>query len=186
MSAIQAAVEKAIVAKPNSTLSEIAGAVAQPPLIVAAIVETLENQGEIDVQRGLGVELQISGAHTVFRRRVQEAGQYLLPPQKLAGFCKLRTLVLYVFATGPPILTRSVEEDRRFKGKSNPKTKPEQVFGPARVLIVERLFKLSRTWRETLQVPSVLRRAEPASSHHPALRRLSPRRSKLYLHLAVD
>src|SRR5436305_3339647 len=72
--AIQAAVEKAIVAKPNSTLSEIAGAVAQPPLIVAAIVETLENWGEIDVQR-LGVELQISGVHAALRRRVQEAGQ---------------------------------------------------------------------------------------------------------------
>jgi hypothetical protein len=71
--AIQAAVEKAIVAKPNSTLSEIAGAVAQPPLIVAAIVETLENQGEIDVQRGLGVELQVSGVHAALRRRVQEA-----------------------------------------------------------------------------------------------------------------
>jgi len=71
--AIQAAVEKAIVARPNSTLSEIAGAVAQPPLIVAAIVETLENQGEIDVQRGLGVELQVSGVHAALRRRVQEA-----------------------------------------------------------------------------------------------------------------
>ena len=71
--AIQAAVEKAIVAKPNSTLSEIAGAVAQPPLIVAAIVETLENQGEIDVQRGSGVELQVSGVHAALRRRVQEA-----------------------------------------------------------------------------------------------------------------
>jgi hypothetical protein len=73
--AIQAAVEKAIVAKPNSTLSEIAGAVAQPPLIVAAIVETLEDWGEIDVQRGLGVELQVSGVHAALRRRVQEAGQ---------------------------------------------------------------------------------------------------------------
>jgi hypothetical protein len=73
--AIQAAVEKAIVAKPNSTLSEIAGAVAQPALVVAAIVETLENQGEINVQRGLGVELQISGVHVALRRRVQEAGQ---------------------------------------------------------------------------------------------------------------
>jgi hypothetical protein len=68
-------VEKAIVAKPNSTLSEIAGAVAQPALVVAAIVETLENQGEINVQRGLGVELQISGVHVALRRRVQEAGQ---------------------------------------------------------------------------------------------------------------
>jgi hypothetical protein len=73
--AIQAAVEKAIVAKPNSTLSEIAGAVAQPPLIVAAIVETLENWGEIDVQRGLDVELQVSGVHATLRRRVQEAGE---------------------------------------------------------------------------------------------------------------
>jgi hypothetical protein len=72
--AIQAEVEKAIVAKPNSTLSEIAGAVAQPPLIVAAIVETLENWGEIDVQRGLGVELQVSSVHAALRRRVQEAG----------------------------------------------------------------------------------------------------------------
>jgi hypothetical protein len=71
--AIQTAVEKAIVAKPNSTLSEIAGAVAQPPLIVAAIVETLENWGEIDVQRGSGVELQVSGVHAALRRRVQEA-----------------------------------------------------------------------------------------------------------------
>jgi hypothetical protein len=71
--AIQAAVEKAIVAKPNSTLSEIAGAVAQSPLIVAAIVETLEDWGEIDVQRGLGVELQVSGVHVALRRRVQEA-----------------------------------------------------------------------------------------------------------------
>ena len=71
--AIQTAVEKAIVAKPNSTVSEIAGAVAQPPVIVAAIVETLEKQGEIDVQRGLGVELQISGVHAALRRRVQEA-----------------------------------------------------------------------------------------------------------------
>jgi hypothetical protein len=73
--AIQAAVEKAIVAKPNSTLSEIAGAVAQPLLIVAAIVETLENWGEIDVQRGLGVELQISGVHAALRQRVEDAGQ---------------------------------------------------------------------------------------------------------------
>jgi hypothetical protein len=59
--------------KPNSTLSEIARAVAQSPLIFAAIVETLENQGEIDVQRGLGVELQISGVHAALLRRVQEA-----------------------------------------------------------------------------------------------------------------
>jgi hypothetical protein len=73
--AIQTAVEKAIVAKPNSTLSDIARAVAQPPLIVAAIVETLENQGEIDVQRGLGVELQVSGVHAGLHQRVQEAGQ---------------------------------------------------------------------------------------------------------------
>ena len=73
--AIQAAVEKAIVAKPNSTLSEIAGAIAQSPLIVAAIVETLESWGEIDVQRGLGVELQVSGVHAALRRRVQEAGE---------------------------------------------------------------------------------------------------------------
>jgi len=73
-SVIQAAVEKAIVAKPNSTLSDIAGTVAQSPLIVAAIIETLENQGEINVQRGLGVEPQISGVHTALRLRVQEAG----------------------------------------------------------------------------------------------------------------
>jgi hypothetical protein len=73
--AIQAAVEKAIVAKPNSTLSEIAGAVAQPPVIVAAIIETLANQGEVDVQRRLGVEFQISGVHAALRRRVEEAGQ---------------------------------------------------------------------------------------------------------------
>ena len=73
--AIQAAVEKAIVANPNSTLSEIAGAVAQPPLIVAAIVETLETHGEIDVQRGLGVEFRINGVHATLRQRVQEAGQ---------------------------------------------------------------------------------------------------------------
>jgi hypothetical protein len=73
--AIQAAVEKAIVAKPNSTLSDIAGAIAQPPLIVAAIIETLENWGEIDVQRGLGDELQVSSVHAALRRRVQEAGQ---------------------------------------------------------------------------------------------------------------
>jgi hypothetical protein len=73
--AIQAAVEKAIVAKPDSTLSEVAGAVAQPPLIVAAIIETLESQGEIDVQRGSGVELQISGVRAALRQRVQEAGQ---------------------------------------------------------------------------------------------------------------
>jgi hypothetical protein len=72
---IQAAVEKAIVAKPNSTLSDIAGTVAQSPLIVAAIIETLENEGEIDVQRGLGVEPQIRGVHAALRRRVQEAGQ---------------------------------------------------------------------------------------------------------------
>jgi len=72
---IQAAVEKAIVAKPNSTLSDIAGTVAQSPLIVAAIIETLENQGEINVQRGSGVEPQISGVHAALRRRVQEAGQ---------------------------------------------------------------------------------------------------------------
>jgi hypothetical protein len=73
--AIQTAVEKAIVANPNSTLSDIAGAIAQPPLIVAAIIETLENWGEIDVKRGLGVELQISGVHATLRRRVQEAGE---------------------------------------------------------------------------------------------------------------
>jgi hypothetical protein len=73
--AIQAAVEKAIVAKPNSTLSDIAGTVAQSPLIVAAIIETLEKQGEIDVQRGLGAELQVSGVHETLRRRVEEAGQ---------------------------------------------------------------------------------------------------------------
>src|SRR5438552_2886995 len=73
--AIQAAVEKAIVANPNSTLSEIAGAIAQPPLIVAAIVETLETHGEIDVQRGLGVEFRINGVHATLRQRVQEAGQ---------------------------------------------------------------------------------------------------------------
>ena len=72
---IQAAVEKAIVTKPNSTLSDIAGIVAQSPLIVAAIIETLENQGEINVQRGLGVEPQISGIHAALRQRVQEAGQ---------------------------------------------------------------------------------------------------------------
>ena len=73
--AIPAAVETAIVAKPNSTLSEIAGAAAQPPLIVAAIVETLESWGEIDVQRGLGAELQVNGVRATLRRRVQEAGQ---------------------------------------------------------------------------------------------------------------
>src|SRR2546423_6227922 len=71
--AIQAAVEKAIVARPKSTLSEIAESVSQLPLIVAAIVESLGNQGEIDVQRGLGVELQVSGVHAALRRRVQEA-----------------------------------------------------------------------------------------------------------------
>ena len=74
-SSIQAAVERAIIAKPDSTLSEIAGAVAQPPLIVAAIVETLEKQGEIEVQRGLGVELQISRVHAPLRQRVQATGQ---------------------------------------------------------------------------------------------------------------
>jgi hypothetical protein len=73
--AIQAAVEKAIVEKPNATLSEIAGTVEQSPLIVAAIIETLEKQGEIDVQRGLGVELQVNGVHAALRRRIQEAGQ---------------------------------------------------------------------------------------------------------------
>jgi hypothetical protein len=73
--AIQAAVERAIVTKPNSTLSDIAGAVAQSPLIVAAIVETLEKQGEIDVQRGVGFEFQISGVHAALRQRVQGAGQ---------------------------------------------------------------------------------------------------------------
>jgi len=72
---IQAAVEKAIVAKPNSTLSDIAGTIAQSPLIVAAIIETLENQGEINVQRGLNGEAQISGVHAALRQRVQEAGQ---------------------------------------------------------------------------------------------------------------
>ena len=71
--AIQAAVEKAIVEKPNSTLSDIAGTIAQSPLIVAAIIETLENQGEIDVRRGLGVELQVSSVHEALRRRVQNA-----------------------------------------------------------------------------------------------------------------
>ena len=74
-SAIQAAVEKAIVAKPNSTLSDIAGTVAQSPLIVAAIIDTLENQGEINVQRGLNGEPQINGVHAALRQRVQEAGQ---------------------------------------------------------------------------------------------------------------
>jgi hypothetical protein len=73
--AIQAAVEKAIVTKPNSTLSDIAGAVAQSPLIVAAIVETLEKLGEIDVQRGVGLEFQISSVHAALRQRVQEARQ---------------------------------------------------------------------------------------------------------------
>src|SRR5947208_199550 len=73
--AIQAAVEKAIVAKPNSTLWEIAGAVAQSPLIVASIVETLENQGEIEVKRVFWAEIQVSGVHAALRRRVQEAGQ---------------------------------------------------------------------------------------------------------------
>jgi len=72
---IQAAVEKAIVAKPNSTVSDIAGTVAQSPLIVAAIIETLENQGEINVQRGLNGEPQISGVHAALRQRVQEAAQ---------------------------------------------------------------------------------------------------------------
>ena len=72
-STIQAAVEKAIVAKPNSTLSDIAGTVAQSPLIVAAIIETLENQGEINVQRGSNGERQISGIHAALRQRVQEA-----------------------------------------------------------------------------------------------------------------
>ena len=73
--AIQAAVEKAIVEKPNATLSEIAGTVEQSPLIVAAIIETLENWGEIDVQRGLGVELQVNGVHAALRQRIQEAGR---------------------------------------------------------------------------------------------------------------
>jgi hypothetical protein len=73
--AIQAAVEKAIVEKPNATLSEIAGTVGQSPLIVAAIIETLEKEGEIGVQRGLGVELQVNGVHAALRRRIQEAGQ---------------------------------------------------------------------------------------------------------------
>jgi len=41
----------------------------------SSIFETLENQGEIDVQRGLGVEVQVSGVHAALRRRVQEAGQ---------------------------------------------------------------------------------------------------------------
>ena len=72
---IQAAVEKAIVAKPNSTLSDIAGTVAQSPLIVAAIIETLEKQGEVNIQRGSGVEPQINGVHAALRQRVQEAGQ---------------------------------------------------------------------------------------------------------------
>ena len=71
---VQAAVEKAIVSKPNSTLSDIAEIVGQPPLIVEAIVETLENRGDIDVQRGLGDELQITRAHAALRRRVQEVG----------------------------------------------------------------------------------------------------------------
>jgi hypothetical protein len=73
--AVQAAVEKAIVANPNSTLAEIAEAIAQPPLIVAAIIETLESQGQIEVQRGLGIELQISGVHAALRQRVQEVVQ---------------------------------------------------------------------------------------------------------------
>src|SRR6266404_3715162 len=55
--AIQAAVEKAIVAKPNSTLSDIAAAVSPLSLIVARLVGNLENEGEIDVERALGVEL---------------------------------------------------------------------------------------------------------------------------------
>ena len=71
--AVQSAIEKAIISKPDSTLSEIAGAVGQTPLITEAIIETLENQGDIDVRRGLGAEPQISRVHAALRRRVEEA-----------------------------------------------------------------------------------------------------------------
>jgi hypothetical protein len=70
--AIQTAVENAIIAKPDSTLSDIAATIGQRPLIVEAIVETLENQGDIDVQRGLGAELQIRHVHASLRRRGQK------------------------------------------------------------------------------------------------------------------
>jgi hypothetical protein len=67
-------------------------------------------------------------------------------------------------ATGVPY---NLSEARDSAANSCPKRRnPSRVFGPARVLIVERLFKLSRTSRETLQVPSGLRQAEPGSSRH--------------------
>jgi hypothetical protein len=71
--AVQSAVEKAIMSKPDSTLSEIAGAVGQPSVVVEAIIESLESQGDIDVQRGLGAEPQISRIHATLRRRATEA-----------------------------------------------------------------------------------------------------------------
>ena len=71
--------KKPSVAPPNSTLSDIAAAVAQPPLIVAAIVETLENQGEIDVQRGLGVELQVSGVHAALTDAFKKRAHKTIP-----------------------------------------------------------------------------------------------------------
>jgi predicted ArsR family transcriptional regulator len=71
---IQTAVEKAIVSKTDSTLTDIAATVGQSPIVVQAIMETLENQGDIDIQRGLGAEPRIGRIHATLRRRVGESG----------------------------------------------------------------------------------------------------------------
>jgi hypothetical protein len=63
------------------------------------------------------------------------------------------------------------------------KTNPSRVFGPARVVTQGKVaLKISRTSRETLQVPSGLRRAEPWSSRHQERLRLrcSQRMRRLY------
>ena len=63
------------------------------------------------------------------------------------------------------------------------KTNPSRVFGPARVVTQGKVaLKISRTSRETLQVPSGLRRAEPWSSRRQEPLRCSQRTRRSYEH----
>jgi hypothetical protein len=72
---IQIDVEQAIAEKPDSTQSQIVTKTNHPPLGVAAIIDMLEDQGDIRVRRGIDGTVKISQVNAALRRRVKD-GDY--------------------------------------------------------------------------------------------------------------
>jgi len=72
---LQIDVDKALTVKPKTTQSEIVSQINHPPLSVAAIIEMLEQNGDIRVRRGVDGSVSITEVHAALRRRVQD-GDY--------------------------------------------------------------------------------------------------------------